>query len=58
MKFFICKTCGYADLTYSDKWKVIRVEDDTEIVCPKCNGKEFLKMELSIMDLKHGGEDE
>lgn len=48
MKFLICKTCGHVDLTSSDEWKVTRPKDDAEIFCPECNGKEFLKMELSI----------
>lgn len=48
MKFLICKTCGYVDLTSSDTWEVTRPGEDAELNCPECKGKQFLKMELSI----------
>lgn len=55
MKILICKNCGYADESSSDVWKVTRPkpEDDAVLTCPECNGKEFLKLQLSFESSMH-----
>jgi RNase P subunit RPR2 len=51
MKLFICKNCGKFDNTSSDTWKVKRNKDEyTELICPKCGHKKFLKMEVNIWE--------
>ena len=58
MKAFICKECGYADLSSSDSWKVIPPKDDidapAEIQCPRCGNGDFFIMQINITDMIKG----
>jgi len=49
MRFFICKKCGKFDTTESSIWKVERNKEGySELFCPVCDGKEFIKLEMKI----------
>ncbi len=53
MKFYICKNCGFYDLSSSESWVVKRDEkDDARIECPKCGEKKMLVMKLEVMEVK------
>ena len=58
MRLFICKKCGQADLSSSDSWKVVRPKEDIDapaaILCPKCDGGDFLIMQITITDMLKG----
>ena len=53
MKFFICKNCGFHDLSSSENWVVKRnKKDDAEIECPNCGRKNMLVMKLEVTEIK------
>ena len=58
MKMFVCKGCGYTDLSSSDSWKVVRQKNDmdepAELLCPKCDNGELLIMQINITVMKRG----